>query len=70
MVEGRADDVDVVVLGLDAEEEEDAAEPDGGVLGGCADERPVDALGVAGGARGVVHDVADGAVGRVVGRLG
>ena len=44
-------------------------EPEGGFLGGEAAERAVDPLGVAGRARRVVHDVADGPVGWIVGRL-
>ena len=43
---------------------------EGGLLGGQAAELAEDALRIARRARGVVHDVADGAVGRVGGRLG
>ena len=67
VVERRADDVDVVVAGLDAEEQQEPAETDGGVVGIDTRQAPAHTLGVAGGARGVVHGVAQAAV---VGQVG
>ena len=69
MVERRADDVDVVVLRLDSEEEEDARQTERRLLGREPAQRPVDTLRVAGRPRRVVHDIADGPVLGVGGRL-
>ena len=62
--------MDVVVLGLDVEQEEDAGLAQRRLLGGQAAELAEDALRIARRARRVVHDVADGPVGRVGGGLG
>ena len=70
VVEGGTDDVDVIVVRRDPEQEEDPRQTDGGLFGRGPAQRPEHPLGIARGARGVIHDVADGPVGRIAGRLG
>ena len=62
VVQRRADDVDVVVLGLDPEEEQQSRQSERRLLGGHAQKLAKDALGIPRRARGVVHDVAEGPV--------
>ncbi len=62
VVQGRAHNVHVVVLGLDPEEEEQSRQPERGLLGRDPGELAEDPLGVARRPRRVVHDVADGPV--------
>ena len=69
MVERRADDVDVVVLGLQPEEEQHAAQAHRRLLGRGARERPAHPFGPSGGARRVVHHVPGRAVRGQVGGL-
>ena len=69
VVQRRAHDVDVVVAGVDAEQEQDPGQADGHLVGVRARQRPADALGVARGPRGVVHGVAQAAVVGPVGPL-
>lgn len=61
VVERRADEVHVAVERPDAEDGEEAAEIR--LLGELAGQRAPDTAGAAGGARGVVHDPAEGTVG-------
>ena len=68
VVERRADDVHVGVVGLDAEQEEDPRQPECRLLGGGPAQLAEHPLGIAGGPRGVVHHVADGPIGRIGGR--
>ncbi len=69
VVERGAHDVDVVVPGLDAEQEEDAAQAERRLFRRGPAQRAEHPFRVAGGPRRVVHDVADGPVRRVVGGL-
>ena len=62
VIERRAADVDVAVLGLAAEEAEESAHQRRHRVGIERRERPAHALRAAGGARGVVHHLAGGAV--------
>ena len=61
VVEGGAADVDVVVLGLQAEHAQEARGERGDDLGRDLGKRPAHALRLARGARGVVHHLAGGA---------
>ena len=69
VIERRAADVDVAVLGLAPEEAQEAAHQRGHRVGVDRRERPPHALRAAGGARGVVHHLAGGALLGERGRL-
>ena len=62
VVQRRANDVHVVVLRLNAEQEQDSDQSECALFWGDAEQLAVDALWLTSRARGVVHDVAQGSV--------